>query len=150
MGKFSLVKAERQCLTECFPGKLEQMTRKPEDFLKYAKGRRCPRSHEIEGSPLNWPLTRYPRIADTYNSLLFASIRASNDVEALDHLSYELYHSKACQRSLPIADGHGPLLTDVAQGQVEQLVQRLIAGCSFPRGCSSAEKEDGASDIDPS
>ncbi len=96
----SFAKVERQYLTECFPGKLEQMTRKPEDFLKYAKGRRCPRSHEIEGSPLNWALARYPRIADTYNSLLFASIRASNDVEALDHLSYELYHSKPFVREV--------------------------------------------------
>lgn len=90
----SFAKMERQYLTECFPGKLEKMTRKPEDFLKYAKGRRCPRSHVIEGSPLNWALARYPGISDTYNSLLFASIRSSNDKEALYRLSSELYNSQ--------------------------------------------------------
>ena len=37
-------------------------------------------------------------------------------------------NGKAGQRSLPVPDGHGPLLTDVAQGQKEQLGQRLIAG----------------------
>ena len=79
------------------------MTRKPDDFLKYAKGRRCPRSHEVEGSPLNWALARYPGISDTYNSLLFASIRSSNDKEALYHLSSELYHSKPFVRDVLFA-----------------------------------------------
>ncbi|MCE1194529.1 MAG: hypothetical protein LWW96_20480 [Acidovorax sp.] len=94
----SHAKMERQYLTECFPGKLEKMTRKPEDFLKYANGRRCPRSHQIERSPLHWALARYPGISDTYNSFLFASMRSSNDEEALYHLSSELYHSKSFVR----------------------------------------------------
>jgi len=96
----SFAKLERQYLTDCFPGRLEQMFRKPDDFLKYAKGRRSPRSHEIEGSPLNWALARYPKISDTYNSLLFAAIRSSSDEEALYRLSSDLYFTKPFAREV--------------------------------------------------
>ena len=39
---------------------------------------------------------------------------------------------KSGQGSFPIPDGHRPLLADVAQGQIKQLGQRLIAGKRAP------------------
>jgi len=41
-------------------------------------------------------------------------------------------NGKSGQGSLPIPDGHGPFLADVAQGQIEQLGQCFITGKRAP------------------
>ena len=102
MSGLSFAKLERQYLSDCYPERFERMVRKPDDFLKYAKGQRSPRSCEIDGSPLKWALERYPEVMETYCSFVFLSIR-SNDEVSLQKLSSELYHSKPFVRKAMFA-----------------------------------------------
>lgn len=95
---------ESSFLVDTCPDRLQRMERKPEDFLKYAKGTRSPRKQEIPGSPLAWALSRYPKVTQTYHSLVFAAIKVPYEQEDLIRLSIDLYRSNPAVREVIFAD----------------------------------------------
>lgn len=87
----SWTELERTYIRETNPARFRTMTRKPDAFLRYAKGRQVPRGRECEGSPVNWAVARYPNFSRWHTSPFFEALLLDEGRETLIQFTRDLW-----------------------------------------------------------
>lgn len=82
---------ERSYIQEVNPSRLEKSARKPDAFLRYAKGKQVPKGATVIGSPVWWAMQRSQAFVRTYESPLFELLLLGDGEEGLATFSCGIY-----------------------------------------------------------
>lgn len=96
----SWVQLERAYIQDTNPVRFLTMVRKPDAFLRYAKGGQIPKGMGHEGSPVSWAAARYPIFGRWHASPFFDALLLNKEEETLIRFTRELWAQKRIRNEI--------------------------------------------------